>query len=151
MTLREYFLTRPILIVCRRSTTRCYRIVTTTTHDYSAFNASFNLANKSGFFRTISKYIYGTENNYANLGEAAYHYIVENLTQFYEYCYIENGTYYIDIEKGGIIEKYILDDYIEEIKKDRVYAGYIEINAISIIINRPIIFFNWSFKRYNLF
>ena len=91
------------------------------------------------FFRTISKYIYGTENNYAILREAAYNYIVENLTKFYEYCYIENGIYYIDIEEGGIVQKYILDDYIEEIKKDHVYAGYIEINAISIIINRPII------------
>jgi len=91
------------------------------------------------FFRTISKYIYGSENNYAILREAAYNYVKENLTEFYEFCYVEDDCYYTDIEEGGVIKKYILDDYVEELKNDKVFAGYIEINAISKIINRAII------------
>ena len=69
------------------------------------------------FFRSISKYIYGTEKNYAILRQAAYNYVVENLTKFYELSYIEEGIYYIDIDEGGKVKKYVLDDYIEEIKK----------------------------------
>ena len=36
-----------------------------------------------------------------------------NITLFYEFCYVENNTYYIDVEEGDEIHKYILDDYIE--------------------------------------
>ena len=91
------------------------------------------------FFRTVSKYIYGNENNYSILRKATYDYVKDNLTEFYEFCYVEDGCYYTDIEEGGVIKKYVLDDYVEELKNDKVYSGYIEINAISKIINRVII------------
>lgn len=91
------------------------------------------------FFRTVSKYIYGNENNYSILRKATYNYVKDNLTEFYEFCYVEDGCYYTDIEEGGVIKKYVLDDYVEELKNDKVYSGYIEINAISKIINRVII------------
>ena len=59
------------------------------------------------FFRTISQYIYGSEKNYSNIRNLAYNYIVDHLNEIYDYCYIENGIYYIDIEERGTIKKYI--------------------------------------------
>ena len=56
------------------------------------------------FFRTVSKYIYGSENNYAILREAAYNYVKDNLTEFYEFCYVEDGCYYTDIEEGELLK-----------------------------------------------
>ena len=55
------------------------------------------------FFRTVSKYIYRSENNYAILRKAAYNYVKDNLTEFYEFCYVEDGCYFTDIEEGGVI------------------------------------------------
>ena len=83
------------------------------------------------FFRTVSKYIYGSENNYAILREAAYNYVKDNLTEFYEFCYVEDGCYYTDIEEGGVIKKYILGGCVKELKNDKVYSGYIEINPLT--------------------
>ena len=71
--------------------------------------------------------------------EPTYNYVKDNLTEFYEYCYVEDGCYYTDIEEGGLIKKYILDNYMEELKNDKIYSGYNEINTISKIINRVII------------
>ena len=56
------------------------------------------------FFRTVSKYIYRSENNYAILREAAYNYVKDNLTEFYEFCYVEDGCYYTDIEEGELLK-----------------------------------------------
>ena len=50
-----------------------------------------------------------------------------------------NNIYYIDIEEGAKIHKYVLDEYVEKIKNNGFFAGFIEIKAMSIIINRPII------------
>ncbi len=58
------------------------------------------------FFRTVSFYLYDNENQHATLREASYKYVKDNMTQFYEYCYIENDIYYIDIEEGNSITKY---------------------------------------------
>ena len=74
------------------------------------------------------------------------------MTQFYEYCYVENNTYYIDIEEKQKVHKYILDDYVENIKKNGFFAGFIEINAMSILINRPIIILeNINFDNIKFF
>ena len=91
------------------------------------------------FFRTISYYLTGNENLHKNLRESVYNYVSQNITKFYEYCYVENNIYYIDIEENHIIIKYILDEYVQKIKRDKFFAGFIEINAMSIILNRPII------------
>ena len=93
------------------------------------------------FYRTVSYFLTGNENSHKNLHEAVYKYVTNNLKKFYEYCYVENNTYYIDIEENNTIYKYILDDYVENIKKNKFLAGFIEINAMSIILNRPIIIF----------
>ena len=55
------------------------------------------------------------------------------MTKFYEYCYIENDIYYIDIEEGDSITKYILDEYIGNIKSYSFFSGFIEITSISYI------------------
>ena len=106
-------------------------------------NEFFNLipitSDGNCFFRAISYYLTGNENLHKNLRESVYKYVSQNITKFYEYCYVENNIYYIDIEENNLIIKYILDDYVEKIKKDKFFAGFIEINAMSIILNRPII------------
>lgn len=66
-------------------------------------------------------------------------YVNNNITLFYEFCYIENNTYYIVIEDGKIIHKYILDEYIEKIKINKFFSGFIEIYTTAIILNRPIV------------
>ena len=106
------------------------------------------------FFRCISYFLYNTENQHYNIRLATYNYIKNNLTKFYEYCYVENGIYYIDIEQGTQIKKYILDEYVENIKISRFFSGFIEMNAISIIYNRPLIvlddkYFNNIYSFFN--
>ena len=81
----------------------------------------------------------GDENSHKNLRKSAYQYVSNNKTKFYDYCYIENNMYYIDIKEGEYIKKYVLDEYVEKIKKNKFFAGFIEINAMSIFLNRPIV------------
>ena len=83
--------------------------------------------------------------------KAVYLYVKDNITKFYEYCYVEEGIYYIDIEEKGIFHQYILDEYVEKIKEDSFFSGFIEINAASTIINRPIIRENLNFQKSYLF
>ena len=47
--------------------------------------------------------------------------------------------YYIDIKEGNLVKKYVLDEYVEKIKVNNFFSGFIEINAMSIILNRPIV------------
>lgn len=72
-----------------------------------------------------------------------------NITLFYEFCYVENNNYYIDVEEGDEIQKYIIDDYIENIKYDKFFLWFIEINAISIILSKVIVILdNINFNNY---
>ena len=43
--------------------------------------------------------------------------------------------YYIDIKEGNLVKKYVLDEYVEKIKEKKFFSGFIEINALSIILN----------------
>ena len=72
------------------------------------------------FFRKVSFYLYDTESQHTTLREASYKYVKENMTQFYEYCK-KIDIYYIDIKEGYSITKYILDEYIENIKSDSFF------------------------------
>lgn len=47
--------------------------------------------------------------------------------------------YYIDIKEGNLVKKYVLDEYVEKIKENKFFSGFIEISAMSIILNRPIV------------
>ena len=91
------------------------------------------------FFRSISYYLNHTEEMHYSLRNTVYLFVKENITKFYEYCYVEEDIYYIDIVEGEKIHKYILDEYVDKIKKDGFFSGFIEINAAATIINRPII------------
>ena len=92
-------------------------------------------------YRTISYYFNNNQYQYSQLRQTTYNYVKSNITKFYEYCYVENNIYYIDIEEDNNIHKYILDDHVENIKKNGFFAGFIEINALSIILNRPIMIY----------
>jgi hypothetical protein len=46
-------------------------------------------------------------------------------------------------------KKYIIDEYIENFKYDKFYSGFIEINAVSIILNKVIVILdNINFNNY---
>ena len=62
-----------------------------------------------------------------------------NITKFYEYCYVEDDMYYIDIKEGNLVKKYVLDENVEKNKENKFFSGFIEISAMSIILNRPIV------------
>ena len=38
--------------------------------------------------------------------------------------------YYIDIKEGNLVKKYVLDEYVEKIKKNKFFSGFIEISAM---------------------
>ena len=92
--------------------------------------------NGNFFYWTISFYFNKDENQYPNLRYTIYNYVKNNITQFYEYCYIENNTFYIDIEEGQKDHKYILDDYVENIKKYGFCCVYL--NKCNVYINNQI-------------
>ena len=49
-----------------------------------------------------------------------------NKTIIYEYCYLENNMYYIDIDYKingeTIVKKFFIEDYIKNIKEDGFYG-----------------------------
>ena len=52
-------------------------------------------------------------------------------------------------KKEMIYKKYIIDEYIENFKYDKFYSGFIEINAVSIILNKVIVILdNINFNNY---
>ena len=53
-----------------------------------------------------------------SLRNAVYLCVKDNITKFYEYCNVEDDIYYINIEVGATIHKYILDEYVDKIKED---------------------------------
>ena len=108
-------------------------------YDIDFFDIIPILGDGNCFFRCISYFFYGHEYMYNSIRAQAYNYIKNNMTKFYDFCYIENNTYYINIEQGETIIKYVLDDYVESIQQDGFFAGFLEMNAISIIFNRPIV------------
>ena len=73
--------------------------------------------------RKISYYLTGNENLHKNLRESVYKYVKQHIIKFYEFCYVENNIYYIDIEENSVIIKHILDDYVEKIEKDKFFVG----------------------------
>ena len=50
---------------------------------------------------SISYYLNNSEELHYSLTHAVYLYVKDNITKFYEYCYVEEGIYYIDIEENG--------------------------------------------------
>ena len=101
------------------------------------------------FFRSVSYFLYKNENKFADLRNAVYLYVKNNINKFYEFCYVENNTYYLDIEEGEEVHKYVLDDYIEKIQYNTFFSGFIEMNAAAIILNKIIVILdNIKFQKY---
>ena len=61
--------------------------------------------------------------------------------------------YYINVEVNHKLQKYIIDDYFEKINNNGFLAGFLEINALSVILNWPnkilenIKFESWIFYK----
>ena len=100
-------------------------------------------------YRCISYHFYGIESFHNKIRLETYNYLKNNTTFVYEYCYLEENKYYIDIEMGvnKIKKKYFIEDFIENIKKDGLFGGFIELYIISKLYNAPIfILFNNKIK-----
>ena len=71
---------------------------------------------------------------------------------FYDFFYEENNFLYINVEEDGKTKKYILDDYVENVKKNKLFSGFIKISAISQLKNKVIIILdNMTFKESFLY
>ena len=46
---------------------------------------------------------------------------------FYDFCYEENNFLYINVEEDGKTKKYILDDYVENIKKINFFLDLLKL------------------------
>ena len=94
------------------------------------------------FFRSVSKFFTGNEENYSFFRNIVYNYIGKHKNE-----YIINNNY---IEyKGGVID---IEDYIEMVKLDGNFSGELEISAITKIFNISIYLFelNENSKFYKL-
>ena len=92
-------------------------------------------------YHCISYHIYGTQEYDREIRLKTYNFIKKNPTFIYEYCYVENDLYYIDIEIGPERKKikYFIEDYIESIKKEGFFGGFIELYTLSKIYDTPLI------------
>ena len=91
------------------------------------------------FYRCISYHIFGNDSFYNIIRETVYQYIKENTTFAYEYCHLKGDTYYFEVKEGKKTREYKITDYIELIKNDKFFAGYIEIYCVCRIYKIPII------------
>ena len=90
-------------------------------------------------YHCVSYHLFGTQIFDENIRLETYNYIKQNKTFIYEYCYVENNTFYLDIEQAGKKIKYFIEDYIENIKKYGFYGGFIELYVLSKLYNLPIV------------
>ena len=112
--------------------------------DNNFYNVEFfNKKKMSGdgncFYRCISYHLFKTVENYKIIRETVYQYLKENTTFAYEYSYLKGDTYYTEVKEGDTNVEYKLIDYIEKIKEDKFFAGYIEIYCCTRIYKIPII------------
>ena len=76
-------------------------------------------------YRSVSFHDEGHENNYNEIRLSTYNFVKNNPTFIYEYCYEENNLFYIDIDVGEIKVIYFIEDYIETIKENGFFGGFI--------------------------
>ena len=79
------------------------------------------------FYRCISYHLFGIQEFYNTVRQTVYQYIKNNTGFAYEYCYLKGDTYYTEVKEGNLTKEYKITDYIEMIKRNKFYAGYIEI------------------------
>lgn len=103
-------------------------------------------------YNYISYYLFRNERKSPIIRNKVYNYIISNKTLFYEYCYIENNKYYINVEENNRTIKYFIEDYFEKIKEKGFYGGFMEIHALSKIYHKHIIVlvekFDYNTKIY---
>ena len=67
-----------------------------------------------------------------------YNYIINNKSEFYEFCIEENNELIVQVETNRTIKRYTLNDYINLIKEDGFYVDYIELYAINKIFKNQL-------------
>ena len=90
------------------------------------FNLNEIASDVNCFFRTLSYYLYNNENSHKNLRDSAYQYVSNNITKFYEYYYVKDDMYYIDIKEGNLVKKYVLDELQKKLKKTNFFQVLLE-------------------------
>lgn len=61
-------------------------------------------------YNLVSYYLYGTEEKNTEIRKNTYEYIKSNITFIYEYCYLKDNLYYIDIDVRGKTKTYFIED-----------------------------------------
>ena len=120
-----------------------------TNFEYNLFNQINIEADGNCLYRCVSYHLFGTQSFHNKIRNETYEYLKKNKTFVYEYCYLENNKFYIDIEIGvnKIKTKFFIEDYIENIKNDGFFGGFIELYIISKIYNTPIFIYNLIEKK----
>ena len=110
-------------------------------YDSDIFNKIYIIPDGNFLYHSISYHLFGTQDFDENIRLETYNYLINNKTFIYEYCYLENNRYYLDIEFGKERrkQKYFVEDYIENIKKSGFYGGFIELYILSKLYNIPIL------------
>ena len=104
-------------------------------------------------YRCISYHFFHDEYSYNIIRNLVYQYVKSNQNEILEYCDIENNNVIVKIELNSKIIKYGIEDYINKIKEDGFYGGFIEIYSISKIYNKHIVILrpnNDNISFYNI-
>ena len=103
------------------------------------------------FFRTLSYYFEGTQNNFQTYINYIYNFAkinYNNLKDNFEYI-IRDGKkfYFINDDYNNNNSKIPLLDYIENIKNTYQYAGDLEISLASVIYNKIIVILIYEYNN----
>ena len=66
-------------------------------YDSNIFNKIYINSDGNCFYHSISYQLYGIQDYDENIRLETYNYLINNKTFIYEYCYLENNRYYLDI------------------------------------------------------
>ena len=70
-------------------------------YDSNIFNNIYINPDGNCFYHSIPYHLFGTQDCDDNIRLETFNYLINNKTFIYEYCYLENNSYYLDIEFGN--------------------------------------------------
>lgn len=110
-------------------------------YDINIYNKIYINPDGNCLYHSTSYHLFVMQDYDENIRLETYDYLINNKTFIYEYCYVENNRYYLDIELGKERSKkiFFVEDYIENIKKSGFYGGFIELYILSKLYNIPIV------------
>ena len=86
----------------------------------------------NSLYNSISYYFYGAEEYQECIKKNIWIYYFLSSIYIYDYFY-EKKIYYLDVTESN--RAYFIEDYIDNIKNNRFFGGFIEINCISKMYN----------------